>query len=1327
MRSRIGFVLAIGVALAVPVFAAAPAPVVRELGSGALELEFDVTGAKEISDPEGSWMGLEMPGFDSVADESLGLALPAASYIAAIPVGGDVRVEVTGAESHDVTGYDASKIASAPRLAARLPKSPAEITAKGYIRNQRVACLRVAPLVHDEGSGTLRQYTRFGVRLVFAGGSGAAMVGGGGREEGTFEETYRAALVNYEQGKPWRRRHAANLAGAGGDYFSSSPDWVKIKVETTGVYCLTGRDLADAGALRGQIDSRTLRVYSGPGLPLDENLLRPNPDWMRQVPIRVADGGDNNFGAGDSVIFYALGAHDFTDLFDPRYGSTSYTRNYYSDFNCYWLTWGGTFGEVPARMPRIGIPQCGEGCTPYKPVSFLERLHYEQDNLHDFTIMAEDSWYWRPLRVGETATFFAAASAPDVSKQGQVKVRVADWQRGSECGTGSFRIILRVAGAAVEDDVWRSGDGGDVHDVSGEFTPAATDLQRIDIVSPSSLPPGTSGPVCDRLYLAWYEVFLWRRFVAAGNRIFFSSPDTTATTTYEITGFSSSSMYALDVTDQFAVKQLVGSPVTGGPSYTVALSDTTRSGQTRRYAVVAPSGLRKPVEISRVEIADIRGSAGSAYCVITHDDLLGPARALADFRGGEVVTVRSIYDEFGWGVPDATAVRDFLKWRLNQGSPIERVLLFGDASWDSRGYLGTNTASPNYVPTYERRYLPPVTQPYSTDDWLAYLVPDDSDSNAYWPTIPISRLPAVSAADGEGMVSRTIDYASNPEIGIWQSRYIMVADDDRIGSECGGAENSLHTIYAEQMVNGAYPRALEPVKIYLTEYPLGAAGLKTAAKNAFVAALNRGALVANFIGHGDEKRLAQEEVFNPAAVPLVHTGRRLPFFIAASCNVSRFDEPGGSSMSEELLRREEGGTIGSLASTHLALPSPNQELNKNVVKAIFGGPNKHYPVIPIADAVQIAKAATVGRSWFYYTNDEMYALFGDPALELASPELSVVFEPAPVDTFSRGGAYGFDAQIMDGTGPASGFEGQADVRMQEAADTSGYITCFHSLLAYWLPGSDVFRGKMDTHDGTVSLSAFIPVDAREGRRGGLRCFVSDGSTTGVGVLDSLVISGQAVSEDHAGPVISLSSGGTPLESGDSVTVGQMLVVDLADESGVAIKAKSEFIASVTLSVDGGERENLTDSVYSVGGDFTHSVTAFEVPLLARGAHTLTLSAFDNVGNLGTKEYTFVVESKGLESGSLVYAYPNPASGTAYVVCEYDRPVVVEVAIYTVSGRKIWTFSAPTPEAYHQVLWKGADMEDDEVANGAYLVKVEARDPSDPAFSATKTIVLALIR
>lgn len=1291
-----------------------------------LGMRFDIKDAREVRNEDGSWAGLKAPDFLSVFDESLGLAIPTAPYLVAIPVGGDVRVEISDPVYYDVPDFDPARIAGGARLLDRIQRAPAEITSRGYLRNQRVACLSVSPLVYDRASQSLKVYTGFGVRLEFSGDpQGGAAAGTARSDEGTYESTYRAAIVNYDQGKAWRRNWSP--AAAAGDYFSSSPNWVKINVESTGVYCITGADLAAAGAMTGSPSSQSLRLYSGGGLPLDEGIVNASPAWMRQVPIRVSDGGDGAFGSGDSIIFYGLGPHDWSNLYDKRFGMSAYTKNFYSDINCYWLTWGGAFQEAPRRMAKVDLPTC-DGCEPYVPESFQERLHVEQDNLSDFSIMADDGWFWRPLRTGGSFAVFADTPAPDVTRPAGVKVRVGDWHRTGECGDVYFRLILRVGGLTLLDSTWSPGyASGLVYDFPASFTPSSSDLQRIDIVTPSSLPPPHSGSSpCDRLFFSWYEITYWRRFVAAANRIFFFSPDTTETTVYQIGGFNSPSLYAFDVTDQFEVKELLGADVSGGPAYSVAVTDTTRKGSPRRYAVVSSSGMLKPTGLAQAELSNIRYSAGAAYCVITHDDLVGPAETIADFHDGEVVTVREIYDEFGWGVPDATAIRDFLRWRLTSGSPIERVLLLGDATWDHKGYLNYS-GFPNYVPTYERRFLPPVGNPYSTDDWFVYLVPDDGDSRVYWPTIPISRMPASSADEADLMVSKSIDYITEPSLGPWQNRIMLVADDDRIGTSCATAENDLHTIYAEQLSTKGYPKTFDQVKVYLTEYPVESTGLKTRAKADFVRNLNDGVLIANYVGHGDQGRLAQEEVFNPAAVDLVHTGPRLALFIAASCNVSRFDEPAASSMAEELLRRAEGGTIGSLASTHLAMPYPNQVLNMSLVKALFSPSGKKYPVLPLADAVQIAKATTVAQQVYFYTNDEMYTLFGDPALRLASPQLDVVPAQAQPDTLRRKGSYRFSATVMSEGEPVDQFNGSAEMWLREAADTSGYRTCRGSFLDYYILGGEIYRGRMDATDGDCQFDVFVSVDARQGARASLRCFVSDGEVSGSGLLDSLVISGDSASTDDSGPVITLVSDGKNLASGDTVAVGQRIRVDLVDDSGAAIKGKSEFIAAVTLSIDGGERLDMADSVYSIDGDFTQSRVWFDVPSLAVGRHTFTITAFDNVSNLSTRVDTLLVEAEVATETGIAYAYPNPADGSTYIICEFNRLVAADVSIYTLAGRQIWKYSSSETSAYHQIPWNGADIKNDQVANGTYLVRVEARDPADPAFSFTKTFALALIR
>jgi flagellar hook assembly protein FlgD len=99
------------------------------------------------------------------------------------------------------------------------------------------------------------------------------------------------------------------------------------------------------------------------------------------------------------------------------------------------------------------------------------------------------------------------------------------------------------------------------------------------------------------------------------------------------------------------------------------------------------------------------------------------------------------------------------------------------------------------------------------------------------------------------------------------------------------------------------------------------------------------------------------------------------------------------------------------------------------------------------------------------------------------------------------------------------------------------------------------------------------------------------------------------------------------------------------------------------------------------------------------------------------------------AGNVVYVYPNPSPGTCFIVWDYENDdyVEIEATIYTLSGRRIWTGSTSGHGSYHQIEWDGTDLVGDAVANGTYLVVVEASAPSDPAFGTSDKIALVRAR
>jgi hypothetical protein len=1319
-------------------------------GDQGLTAAFVIPAAEEVRDASGGWLGLKVPGFVPLLPGSLGVDVPVRAYLVGIPPDVQISCEIVDAtydeiDENDVLGFK-------DRLGGMLddiPGRPAEIVVTGFLRDQRVAGLRVAPVVYNRETGRIRVFRTFTAEIGFQGlrgrGSGSQTTGRGA--DPAAEAFYERALLNYGQARSWRRTPL--LGSADGDYFSDSSNWLKIRIDTTGIYCITGKDLEQAGVSPGTIATSGLRLYTGGGLPLVESLAERNPDWMRMPAIKVLDGGDGKIDRADSIIFYGLGMYDWADFYDPAFDIESHYGSFFSDHNYYWLTWGGTFTEPVKRMETVDVSGCSSCPSCYEPEAFFERVHMEEDWRYAFSIRGDDGWYWRLLSLNNTASFTVPTPHPDQTRGAVVKMRLGDEHPQDECTFEDgipyyYRAVLRLNGAAIKDTTWRAGNTAlNVIDLYGKGDLVSSESQSVQIYLPTDLPPDPQyegAPVCSyKPDLAWYEVYYWRRFVADGARLFFLSPDTTCTARFGISGFASAGLRAFDLTDQFDVKLLTGFDVSSGPDFTVTLCDTLTKGALKRYAVISRQALMHPAEISRVNIAGIRFAQGKPYCVITHKDLADAGQEISQYHDGEMVTVQQIYDEFGWGVPDVTAIRDFLRWRYEHGE-LDDVLLLGDATWDYKGYLAGETFF-NYVPSYERRYRVGANNPYNTDDWFVYLVPADdqfpgSDSIAYFPTVPISRLPATSPEVAEFLVEQSMDYVSDPEIGLWQNRVIFVADDDRVGTLCDPISQGRHVTDAEEMSDDAFPQVFDHVKIYLTEYEKEPTGLKPDAKRDLIKNLNEGALMTNFVGHGDPRRWTQEEVFNLAAVDLVNAGRRQTLLVASSCNVSKFDEPTFASVAEELLLRPEGATIASFASTHYCQAEPNRWLHESFARLLFEG-GKPYPTIPIGEAAIGGKAAAVAvnRSWRF--NNEMYSLLGDPGLELAVPRLEVRFDTPASDTLKRRGVYSFRARVFDGDTPADAFQGKSRIFARESDDTTGYDSdiCYvqpgnvPKHFDYDLPGSVIFRGKSAVADGGLDFGLFVASGAREGDRGNIRCFVTDGMVSGAGLLDSLVISGQSTADDVIGPQLTLETEGAPLASGDTVLVGQTIEMILFDESGVAVKGKSDFIPSVSLVFDDGERVGFGDSLFAVDGDFTESRVSFEVPQLSAGQHTLSVTAFDNVNNSTTEEYELTVGQRGTGAGNVVYAYPNPAGGRCYIVWEYqnDRYVEVVATIYTLAGRKIWTGSAEGRSSQHLIEWDGTDFSGDQVANGTYLAVVEASAPSAPDFKTKDTVVIALIR
>ena len=133
-------------------------------------------------------------------------------------------------------------------------------------------------------------------------------------------------------------------------------------------------------------------------------------------------------------------------------------------------------------------------------------------------------------------------------------------------------------------------------------------------------------------------------------------------------------------------------------------------------------------------------------------------KSVHELEGLSVMVVKDeeIYNEFSGGIPDATAIKQFLRmfYVRENGNPNtipKYCLLFGDGSYDNRNILGHNK---NTLPIYESSESLSVVNTYATDDYFAILADGASMQNTDFLNIGVGRLVVTNIVEANEMVQK---------------------------------------------------------------------------------------------------------------------------------------------------------------------------------------------------------------------------------------------------------------------------------------------------------------------------------------------------------------------------------------------------------------------------------------------------------------------------------------------------------------------------------------------------------------------------------------------
>ncbi len=1191
-----------------------------------------------------------------------------------LPLDGEVvleLLEVVEGAALDLTDAQVEELAGAGQA-----DGPARIGEPGMMRDQRVASLLFAPRLSGE---RLQTYHRVVVDLHFTGGRGV-----GGRSRGrSHEEALYQGLINYQQARPWRYRRTPRAARV--NLQGSGIKRVRVILQEEGIYRITGTALADLGLDLSGIEPAGLRMFYDSGDVLAQT-LPGRRNQLEEQAILVEDGGDGAFGPEDQLLFAAepvsrwgYGGRAY------RYRSNLYTRD-----NVYWLEWGGDRTGLRAER-RVGRPEGARLVVD----TYRHRLHREEENavyLRTFDIPSGYRWYWEDFRGGEGSYQIPIAGAT----RDPVRIRLGflGWTRATHRFDVHWNdaLVARIAYTGNSPEVLEVEAAAGAREGGNELrlVHQTTDLTRFD----------------------WYELEYGRRLQAAAGALYFDAPVFNGEAEFRISGFKGEGLRIFEVSR--ATAEIVDFEL-DRDSGTVTFQDVG-GNIPRRYLVAEPSRWLEPDRLELDSPVTLRSpAAGADYVVIAHREFLPAARRLAAWRGTDdrfgppltamAVDVQDVYDEFSGGRLDPMAIRSFLHYAAESWSiaPLF-VTLFGDGTYDYKNNSGASGG--NWIPAFQ-------DGDSTFDEWYVRLRGDDD-----LPDMAIGRLSVRSRMEAEQLADKLINYDQRPEPGPWQSRVLMVADDEVNPSDRELAE-TFFVSGAELISVALLPRELDQVKHYIGRFALEGM-TKPRARDEFVRLFNEGAVVLIYVGHGNPEVLAHEQMFVLSRdLGDLRNGGRLPFMYTAASQVGVFDDPVSESMPEALLKKPDGGVIGIISATRVGFHASNMALVRGFQRQLFPTGRTH---VPVGLALMLAKGLVVTSDDRGARNVQRYSLFGDPALRLAIPPYRVELELP--DTLRALQEVLVQGRVMTPDGAVvSDYGGEALVQFFDSRVRSniGRTTFLNS-------GGPLFRGRATVADGQFTASFMVPRDITyKGGQARRSAYVeSAGRLAATGFRDNITLwGGDARGDDSAGPEIRIGfRGQRDFRSGELVSRSPVLRASITDASGINITGETGH--DIVLSID-DETIPVTYAFVNDRADYRSGVLEYGMPALAPGEYEIGLKAWDNVNNSAAERVVVRVGDPAAAVVSDLLFHPNPLmQGSGYFTFNLFNPAdSVELQLFALSGKMVDQIAATPRPGYNQIEWRPAAA----LANGTYLyrLRVDSSAATGSGRSAGEISALQIMR
>jgi hypothetical protein len=701
----------------------------------------------------------------------------------------------------------------------------------------------------------------------------------------------------------------------------------------------------------------------------------------------------------------------------------------------------------------------------------------------------------------------------------------------------------------------------------------------------------------------------------------------------------------------------------------------------KEYIIFNPTNtnISLPSFIEDIENQNIHGLPLYNMVIITHPDFISQSEELAVFHREHdqlkvlVIETPQIYNEFSSGSPDPSGIKNMLRMFYNRGkgtgTPLEYALLMGDGSYNNNESL-TNTDL-SFIPTYQTLFMS-HGETITSDDYYALLDENEGYINGYI-DIGIGRIPCSTKNEAEIVVDKTINYTSVENMGNWRNVISFWADDEDSNRHMSDTESLIDIV--KENYTGFYID-----KIYFDSFnQISSSGgdQYPAATEAINRQVNEGALILNYVGHADNVSLAHEDVLMKNNIRTWSNQNKLPVFVTATCEFSRFDH---STMSagEEILFTPYGGGVALFSTTRLVYSGSNFRLSKNFYANAFKQDSTGQN-LRMGDIMRLAK----NQTQYDGGNKRSFTLLGDPALRLAFPKYKVQTKSINGIENSDSIRIGamekvtIEGEVSDNLGNLlTNYNGKTAITIYDKSlETQTMANDGGNAFKFDVQNNIIYKGTASVEKGEFSFSFVVPKDiAYNIDNGEIYYYTYNDSVDGNGACSKIVIGGSSENPviDNAPPNISLYMNNENFNPYGQVSTSALLIAKIYDESGINT-AGTGIGHDLTAVIDDENISQiiLNDYYQSELDTYQEGTILYPLNNLDPGEHKITVKVWDVQNNSTSTDIYFTVADDFTITS--IRNAPNPVNFYTDFIIEHNLPgqsFDVLVEIFTLNGQKI---------------------------------------------------------